>query len=76
MTNCEEGKRGFRQTYTGDDFLNAMPLNTPITQNGIVKLLKCSVPTAKKYLKQLKEQGKVQQVPVIGSYNINWERVE
>jgi DNA-binding IclR family transcriptional regulator len=65
----------YEQTYTVDDFLNAMPIGIPITQNGIVKRVGCSVPTAKKYLAQLEEQGKVRQVPVIGSYNINWERV-
>lgn len=66
----------YEQIYTEDNFLSVMPLNTPITQNSIVKLVGCSVPTVKKYLKQLEEQGKVRQVPVIGSYNVNWERIE
>lgn len=66
----------FKQIYTEDEILQVMPLNTPITQNSITRFVGCSVPTAKKYLKQLEKGGKVRQVPVIGSYNINWERVE
>jgi hypothetical protein len=68
-------KRGFQQVYSKDDFLYAMPLNTPITQNGIVKILKCSVPTAKKYLNQLEATGQVRQVSIIGSHNVNWEKI-
>jgi predicted transcriptional regulator len=65
----------YNQIYTEDDFLNAMPLNTPITQNSITRLVGCSVPTTKKYLKQLEATGQVRQMNVIGSYNVNWERI-
>lgn len=65
----------YEQVYTEYDFLNVMPLNTPVTQNYVTRLVGCSVPTAKKYLNQLEITGQVRRVPVIGSYNVNWERI-
>jgi hypothetical protein len=65
----------YEQIYSKNDFLKVMPIGLPITQNGIVRRIGCSVPTAKKYLAQLEADGKVRQVLVIDSFNVNWERV-
>jgi hypothetical protein len=63
------------QTYSKDDFFHAMPFNTPITQNRVVKFVGCSESTARKCLRQLEKQGNVLKVPIRGSYNVYWKRI-
>jgi len=49
----------FKQIYTKNDFLKAIPIGNLVSYNYITEMVECSVPTARKYLRQLEKEGKI-----------------